>query len=142
MTELKRLVGDGTIESSVRVNQIYARRQHQGTHLNHPAGGEALFLRKALMSTHREHLARVAMTIFRGNVQAEFIRYAERMATESKRRTPVELDNLRQSDSTKVKVQGRIIYNRPAKQKRLSRTALNKRVRAPRNQRQQEGWWQ
>lgn len=142
MTELKRLVGDGPIESQVRVNQVYARRQHQGVHLNHPAGGEALFLRKALMSTYREHLARVAMTILRGNVQAEFIRYGERLAKESRSRTPVELDNLRQSDSVKVKVQGRVVYNRPQKQKRLSRTALNQRVRAPRNQRQQEGWWQ
>lgn len=141
MTELKKRVGPGKISSEVKVNQVYARRQHQGVHLNHPAGGKALFLRSALYDTHREHLRQVAAEIFKGNVQSMFIRYAERMASESRKNTPVELDNLSKSDSATVKVGGAVIYRRPAKQARISRTVLNKRTRHPRNQRHFPGWW-
>lgn len=141
MAELKEKVGQGKISSEIKVNQVYARRQHQGIHLNHPAGGQALFLRTALMSTHQSHYRQVAAELFDGNLRALFIRYAERVARESRGRTPVELGNLKNSDSTKVRERGRVIYRRPAERPRLSRTVLNRRTRHPRNQRHFEGWW-
>lgn len=129
MRELSDQVGQGTIEAQVKVSQLYAQRQHQGAHFNHPRGGEAFYLKNALMANYREHYQRVAMELYRGNVQALFIRFGERVASDSSKRTPVELGNLKESDSVKVKVQGRVIYSRPARKPKMSRTQLNRRIR-------------
>jgi hypothetical protein len=129
MRELSGLVGKGVIEAKVDVKQLYAQRQHQGANYAHPRGGQAFYLRDALMGTYREHLQRVAMALFTGGTRQQFISYSEQLARESSKRTPVELGNLKKSESATVKEQGRIIYRRPAKQPKMSRKQLNSRIR-------------
>lgn len=127
--ELKKLVGKGTISGEVKVSQLYARRQHQNPQYAHPGGGQAFYLRDALNDEARSHLARVAQGLYRGNIQSDFIGFVERTASTASDLTPQELGTLKGSGSTKVKVQGRIIYSRSARIGKLSRTALNKRIR-------------
>lgn len=132
MNELANQVGRGKITAKVTVDQIYARRQHQTADYAHPGGGEAFFLRNALMSTYSEALQRVAMTLFNGNIQREFIDYAERLDSARQDRTPIELGNLRGSGRAEVLVGGAYIYRRPARVGRLSRRELNARKRGHR----------
>lgn len=132
MTALGHLVGRGRIEARVTVDQIYARRQHQDATLAHPGGGEAFYLKRALEATYREHLQRVAMQLFQGNVQQLFVRYAENLDSARKDRTPVELGNLRESGRAEVLVGGAFIYRRPAPVGRMSRKTLNARHRSRR----------
>jgi hypothetical protein len=129
MTELKKLVGTGKIEASLTVSQAYAQYQHEGVGLAHPRGGEAHFLTNALNATYKELYSRVAQGLFRGNVQQDFIKYTDTLNTATADRTPVELDNLRRSGASAVKVGGRFIYQRAAAQRKLTRSELNNRVR-------------
>lgn len=129
MTELKKLVGIGKIEASVTYAQAYAQFQHEGVGLRHPRGGEAHFLANALNATYKEFYDRVAMGLFRGNVQQDFIQYTDRLNTAAAERAPIELDNLRRSGAAAVKVGGRFVYQRQASQRKLTKTELNNRVR-------------
>lgn len=129
MRELSKLVGDGKITTTIKVDQAYARRQHQNPLYIHPRGGEPFFLHNALMQLHKVHIQRVAQELFRGNVQVLYIRFGEDVATRGASKTPIELGNLRQSFGVDVKVGGRIIYRRAPAQRRLSRAELNGRVR-------------
>jgi len=130
MEELKKLVGTGRIETTIRVDQVYAYRQHQHPEFSHPRGGQAFYLRKALFEVAPQYFARLQQELIRGNVQVLFIRLGEAVAEKSRSYTPIELGNLRRSDSVVTKVGGRVIYRREAAQRRLSRTELNSRVRA------------
>ena len=130
MRELAMLVGRGRITARTKFDQIYARRQHQTASFAHPNGGEAFFLRNHLQATANEHLQVVAMQLFRGNVQARFIEYAEKLSKGGN--VPAELGTLRGSGSAEVLVGGAYIYRRPARIRRMSRRELNSRIRRPR----------
>lgn len=132
MEELKKLVGTGKIQTTITVSQAYARRQHQSPNLRHPRGGHAFFLSQAFLAAQREHYQRVAQELFRGNTQAQFIKFGEKVARDSSKGSPIELGNLRNSDSVSVKVGGRTIYKRPARKPRMSKTELKARKRLPR----------
>lgn len=129
MRELSRLVGDGKITTTVKVDQAYARRQHQTASYAHPRGGGPFFLHNPFMALHRIHIQRVAQELFRGNAQVLYIRFGEDVAQRGSKEAPLELGNLRRSFSVSVKVGGRFIYRRDAAQRRLSRAELNNRVR-------------
>lgn len=129
MNELSKLVGDGKITTTVRVDQAYARRQHQNPLYAHPRGGEPFFLHNALMALHKVHIQRVAQELFRGNAQVLYIRLGEDVAQRGSTNTPRELGNLARSYAVTVKVGGRIIYRRDPEQRRLTRAELNGRVR-------------
>jgi hypothetical protein len=129
MRELGRLVGDGKITTEIRVDQAYARRQHQNAFYVHPRGGGPFFLHNAFMALHKAHIQRVAQELFRGNAQVLYIRFGEDVASRGSADAPTELGNLRRSFAVTVKVGGRIIYRRDAAQRRLSRAELNSRVR-------------
>jgi len=129
MRELGKLVGDGKITTRIRVDQAYARRQHQNPLYTHPRGGGPFFLHNALMTLHRVHIQRVAQELFRGNAQVLYIRFGEDVAQRGSNDAPIELGNLRRSFAVDVKVGGRTIYRREAAQRRLSRAELNRRVR-------------
>lgn len=127
--ELKKLIGRGQISGEVKVSQVYARRQHQNPQYAHPNGGQAFYLRDALRGETRPHLQRTAQTLYRGGIQAEFIGFVERVENKAADLTPEELGTLKGSGSVKVKVGGATIYSRAARVAKLSRTALNKRIR-------------
>lgn len=129
MRELGKLVGDGKITTRIKVDQAYARRQHQNILYAHPRGGGPFFLHNALMSLHKIHIQRVAQELFRGNAQVLYIRFGEDVAKRASDNAPIELGNLRRSFAVDVKVGGRFIYRRDADQRRLSRAELNNRVR-------------
>jgi hypothetical protein len=129
MQELGKLVGDGKITTTVKVDQAYARRQHQELFYAHPRGGGPFFLHNALMSLHKIHIQRVAQELFRGNAQVLYIRFGEDVAHRGSADAPVELNNLRRSFAVDVKVGGRVIYRRQAAQRRMTRAELNNRVR-------------
>lgn len=129
MEELSKLVGAGKVETSVRFDQAYAGRQERNLLNNHPRGGGPKYLHNALINEHRTHMERVAMELFRGNTQVLYIRLGENISTKAAANAPIELGNLRQSGSVKVKVGGRNIYVREAARRRLTRTELNSRVR-------------
>src|SRR6266487_4314370 len=93
MRELGNLVGRGKITAKVTVDQIYARRQHETADYAHPGGGQAFFLRDALENTAKAQIEKVADEILKGDVQPSFISYANKLAEESSRLTPVELGN-------------------------------------------------
>lgn len=126
---LSRLVGRGIISLELKVDQVYAAYQHFRADLSHPGGGQAYYMRDAVLSSYDALYQDVAAELFSGNVQALFIRHGERMAGKTADNTPVELGNLRRSGSVTVKVGGGVIYRRPAAVARMSRSTLNRRKR-------------
>lgn len=129
MRELGRLVGDGKITTEIKVDQAYARRQHQNLLYTHPRGGGPFFLHNPFMALHKVHIQRVAQELFRGTAQVLYIRFGEDVANRGAQEAPTELGNLRRSFAVTVKVGGRVIYRRDAAQRRLTRAELNNRIR-------------
>lgn len=127
--ELKKLIGRGLISGEIKVSQLYARRQEMSAHYAHPRGGQAFFLRDALRAEVNPTLNRVARGLYNGGIQADMITFVEHVASGAVDRMPQELGTLKGSTSTKVKVGGSVIFAQPARIAKLSRTALNRRIR-------------
>lgn len=132
--ELAARVGDGELEGSVEVNQVYALYQHEGADFNHPRGGEAFYLRRPLFERAPEMFAR-----FREVIEADatcvgvMIGDVNDLADQIPVRAPVEFVVLRRSAHPEVRDDGELVYERPPEMPRLTQAELDeiRRVAEP-----------
>lgn len=122
------MVGTGTIEASVRVDQVYAQMQHEAAEFRHPGGGKAYYLRDPLIKNHRSWLTEVAKELFYQPMNNLFIAIADDFKEEAFLQTPLFESDLARSGEPRVKDRGRFIYRGPH-QRRLSKAQLKIKTR-------------
>lgn len=118
-------VGQGNLKGVVRVDQVYAKYHHERMDLHHPRGGGPKYLESALHANYQDYLERVARAFLKGDPEQAMARAMESLNTAMAARAPVQFNNLRRSGNPRVISQGAVVYNRAAKQHRLSRAELN-----------------
>ena len=129
MKQLGQDIGSGDLKGSVVVDQVYARYQHEGLDLHHPRGGRARFLGAPLMEKapyYLQHYADAVLdpenewgrTAIRGDM--ENLAESDGVSTQA----PVDFSNLRASGHPSVTDDGRLYYDRPPRQRRLSENEI------------------
>lgn len=106
--------------------RVYARYQHEGLDLNHPRGGQALYLQQPLFDKHAGYLQSYADKLLEDGGESALIEAMEDLAEDGgvATRAPVLYANLRASGAPSVVSDGVIIYDRPPRQHRLSEEEL------------------
>lgn len=128
--ELAQQVGFGDLEGHVVVDQVYARYQHEDLTLNHPRGGQAKYLETPLHTQHRRYLQGIADSVLdEGPVQG-MVEAVEDLSGQVEIHAPVLFENLRESGHPTVVDGGRTVYDRPAKQRRLTEAELREQQRS------------
>jgi hypothetical protein len=117
-------VGEGNLTGKLRVDQVYARYQHERGDLSHPRGGQAKYLSEPFMANYRDYLARVARSFLDGDPERTMAQCMESLATRVGSATPVLFSNLRRSGNPQVFSNGSRVYDRPARQRRMSEQEL------------------
>lgn len=117
-------VGQGNLEGQLRVDQVYAQYHHERMDLHHPRGGGPKYLESALYANYSDYLTRVARAFLGGDPENAMAKCMESLDRDMASRAPVEFNNLRKSGNPRVISQGAKVYDRPAKQHRLSREEL------------------
>lgn len=132
ISELKDRVGHGDLTGSVVVDQVYARYQHEGLDLNHPRGGQAMYLRRPIMDHHEGYLRKIAETVLEDGGKRAMIEAAEDLAEDGgvARYAPVEFDDLRASGHPTVTSDGETVYDRAPRVARLSEEELKAKTKA------------
>lgn len=125
MAELETMVGHGSIEASLEVDQVYAHAQHEHQDYVHPRGGQAKYLEQPWEAAG----ARFGETMAAGLLKPDGLKSAARAFAEDGSRmvqdhAPVEFDNLRRSGHPKVTDDGHTVYDRPPEVPRLSEADL------------------
>ncbi len=131
---LQDTVGQGKLRGVLRVDQVYAKYQHQRLDLRHPRGGAAKYLQRPLYEHYREWLQALAGSVLTGELEQTMARCMESFNSAMSRATPILYNNLRRSGNPRVYSNGRLVYNRPAHQRRLSEREL-RAMRAGRGRR-------
>lgn len=130
ITELMESVGSGQIVGRVTFDQVYARYQHEDMTLNHPRGGGAKYLSRALQKNLGHFRRTVADAVLHGSLVDAVRDATERVADEASGNAPIEFGDLRQSHSVRVTDKGSVVYDRPAFVPRLSDDVLIAKMRA------------
>lgn len=128
---LEGKVGEGVLDGSVTVDQVYALYQHEGADFNHPRGGEAFYLARPLME-NRDELLGAFRAVIEGDATCVEVMTAdvEALADAIPVRAPVEFNVLRQSASPAVEDNGAEVYHRPPNMPRLTQAELDEIRRA------------
>jgi len=125
MAELDRQVGRGRIESRVKVDQPYAKYQHERMDLSHPSGGKAHYLRDPLFLSRNGFMQRIATRALRPNgVMSAMISIADDIAHDAYKQAPFEFGDLKASPSPAVYERGTRVYYRPPQKSRLTKPEL------------------
>jgi hypothetical protein len=128
--KLQERIGSGKVQAGVRVDQIYAQYQHERMDLKHYGIGGPKFLSTALMQNHVKWLEQIGRHLYSPlGVNHWMERIAINMASESKRRTPMFLSDLRKSHEARVKEHGRFIYRDGTVRPRLHKSELRAKAR-------------
>lgn len=138
--ELKKMVGSGTLEGKVSVNQVYAHYQDSGEgphgkpaiEFNHPRGGQAGYLSGQIPERREAVMSTWARSILRGTLVPETIKILRSFADQVMLRAPAEFDILRNSTSLSLTDHGEPIFDQPALMPRLSEAEI-KTIRASAN---------
>lgn len=117
-------VGPGKLVGKLIVNQVYAKYQHERLDLAHPHGGGAKYLERPLMARGPELLRRVGTGALEGDGAGAMIEAVEALNSAMSSAAPVLFNNLRRSGRPKVYDNGRLVYDRPPWQPRLSKGQL------------------
>lgn len=117
-------VGDYHLRGEVKVNQVYARYQHERLDLKHPTGGGAKYLTLAFMGTRNTALQRLANAVLDGDVRAAMIANVEDVSYAVSELAPFEFGDLGASGHPQVRDQGRYVYNRQPLRARLTHEEL------------------
>jgi hypothetical protein len=124
IAELNELVGDGRLQGTVEVDQVYAQYQHEALDLVHPRGGHARYLADPLNGKYREYYQRIAEeTLHTGPAQA-MADAMEDLADQVTENAPVQFGNLRESAHPIVTSDGETVFDRPPVQRRLTEKEL------------------
>lgn len=129
LSELVAKTGSGGLSGRVVFNQIYAAYQHNSLELNHPQGGQAMFLTNAIVAGTPTMMQRLADAVLDGDLLQAMITNVERTATNASRRAPVEFWDLRKSANPQVRDNGKLVYNRPPEQRRLTEEETKQKVK-------------
>jgi hypothetical protein len=131
MDDLKEIVGDGPLEGTVVVDQIYARYQHEGLDLKHPRGGQAKFLSQPLLDNRDGYLTEIAKTVLEDGGKQGMESAVEDLAGEGGVEThaPVLWGDLRRSGHPTVRNNGAVVFDRPPAARRLTETELKDKAR-------------
>lgn len=126
LDRLNEHVGTGRLKGSCRVNQVYAKYQHERADLRHPDGGQAFYLRDPLFSTMDESMQELASKAFEsdGGLKGGMKDWAEKMSRKVFELAPLEFGDLKASGHPKVEDNGATIYDRPPNMHRLSEEEL------------------
>ncbi|WP_190824679.1 hypothetical protein [Saccharopolyspora pogona] len=128
--ELAERVGDGDLQGRLVIDQIYARRQHEELTWRHPRGGQAKYLEQPLHTEHRRYLQNIADAVLDERGPAPAMAEAmEDLSRQVEVHAPIEYSNLRESGHPMVKDDGRTVYDRPPKQRRLTEQELKEQRR-------------
>lgn len=137
MESVCRLVGDGWLNGTVKVNQVYAHYQDSGVgppqrpHIpasafRHPRGGEAGYLSLTLRAKADWYLESIGRSIEeRTPMAGKMVLAMEDLAREVHARAPREYWILRNSASAEVTSDGLRYFYHPAMIGRLSQAELN-----------------
>lgn len=104
------LVGNGTIEASVVVDQVYAKFQHERIELKHRKGGKAHYLRDPLYAGMNRWLRGTARRMTRERMVVIFTDIADDLSGGVADQAPEWIGDLRNSGQPRVKDRGRFVY--------------------------------
>ncbi len=122
--ELKRLVGDGPLEGTISVNQVYAHYQDAGVTFKHPRGGRAGYLSDQMTTRRDEIISGWARQLLRGGLVSNMIRDLRSIADRVFIDAPREFEVLRNSTSLKLHDAGTPVFYFPALIPRLTDAEL------------------
>lgn len=122
--KIRDRVGQGPLKGKVTVDQVYARYQHERMDLRHPRGGYPKYLWLALTIGKDEMLNRLAQSVLETGPRDGMIKAMENQDKKLHRYAPVDFTNLRNSGNPQVWDNGEQVYNRPARQPRLTEAQL------------------
>lgn len=112
--KLDSRIGHGKITASVKVDQLYARYQHERMNLNHHGVGGPKFLTRALFENHDRWYTQIANHLYSPlGVNHWMVRISKNFKSETQKRTPVFLSHLKTSAEARVKEGGAFIYRGP-----------------------------
>jgi hypothetical protein len=114
------LVGPGHLVGKLVVDQVYAKYHHERMDLKHPRGGGPKYLEGPLLADASQYLQKLAKHVLDGELVHAMAECMEGLNGRMSRLAPVEFNNLRRSGNPRVYDHGRLVYNRPAHQRRLS----------------------
>lgn len=117
-------VGEGHLVGHLRVDQVYAKYHHERLDLRHPRGGGPKYLEEPFFANHQDYLQTVADAILDGDPERAMAYAMESLNTAMSSRAPVLYNNLRRSGNPRVFSNGRLVYDRAAWQRRLTRDEL------------------
>lgn len=120
---LERAVGTGHLVGRVEVDQVYAKYQHERADLKHPDGGQAFYLRAGMfgsIGSYLQRLAHSAITPEGSDLHRAMADNMEHLSDKVYELAPWEFGDLRESGHPTVIDQGRIVYDRPPHEHRLS----------------------
>jgi hypothetical protein len=129
---LSKLVGTGNLKGSVEIDQLYAQDQHETFTYKHVHGGIPKYLSVPLSvrsSKYWEMLAKALLSDGQG-AEKGMVRVVEDLSGQVRQLAPVEHGYLRNSAHPRVYDRGRVVYDRPARQRRLSEAEVDARVKA------------
>jgi hypothetical protein len=124
MDQLDAIVGHGEVEGKVIVDQVYAKYQHEGLDLKHPAGGGPKYLGGPLLIQHREYYGRIADRLLDAGPIGPMIANVEDLSLQVFENAPIEFGDLRASGHPSVKDGGAMVYDRAPNCHRLTREEL------------------
>lgn len=122
--KLRELVGKGKLVGKLRVDQVYAKYQHERMDLKHPHGGYPKYLWLALTIGKEAMLERLAKSVLETGPAEGMKRAMEDQDNRLHRYAPVDFNNLRNSGNPQVWDNGAKVYDRPARQPRMTEEQL------------------
>lgn len=130
--ELKNMVGSGTLEGKISVNQVYAHWIDDGVSphgkpaiaFDHPRGGEAMYLSGPVRYRRGEVFQRWANSILRGRLIPETVDILRSFKDDVSLNAPREFDILRNSTALRLTDDNEPIFDLPALIPRLSETEI------------------
>jgi hypothetical protein len=117
-------VGKGPLKGKLIVDQVYARYQHERLDLKHPRGGYPKYLWLSLVIGKDAMLQKLAKSVLEVGPADGMRQAMEDQDGRLARYAPVWLNNLRNSGNPQVWDNGSKVYDRPARQPRLTREQL------------------
>jgi hypothetical protein len=122
---------EGSLEGRVTVDQVYAHYQHEHLEFRHPRGGQAKYLEQPLLMSAPMIFDEVARGYLDDGGHRAMSEQMELLAEDRGVASfaPVEFDDLRRSGHPEVRIGAEVIYDRPARQHRLSRDELRIKAR-------------
>jgi hypothetical protein len=117
-------VGKGKLQGKLVVDQVYARYQHERLDLKHPRGGYPKYLWLSLLIHRGEYLKTLATDILEVGAAEGMKKAVEAQDRKLSHYAPVLFNNLRDSGNPQVWDNGSKVYDRAARQPRMTEQQL------------------